>query len=409
MTTLMLDAAYPPAPAQWIADLNSAGAQVGAVYVWGGGGLHYTPAHVQAALAAGKRVLAVCVPGASPPTLATILAACTALGIPPGPLAFDVAAGDNNFSDAAWLEAAIAGCGAWNGGVYAQVRLRATYPWGWFWEAAGPSLLSAGVSASQYEADTVINGSEYDVSVIDPSLWTSSLAAFVAQYSGQFTGFPGWSPSNQCTSVCLQWLASQGLSAGNVHGNAIEWAGQVWPGWTWVPNGPTNSPAPGDIVVWGPNATVGTGVYGHVDIAFDNIGAMSFDGFDQNWPENSACHVQSHNYDGVLGWQHATAAPPTPPAPDPPKEPTEMLVIFYATVTAGQYKGVNAGFISNGMTFRWIRDTGQLGDIVNATGPAFNGGQPIETWSGGSPVADVGAFGVPADALTASMLGLPFP
>jgi hypothetical protein len=31
---------------------------------------------------------------------------------------------------------------------------------------------------------------------------------------------------------------------------------------------------------------------------------ISFTSFDQNWPLNSLCHFQNHNYTGVLGWLH---------------------------------------------------------------------------------------------------------
>lgn len=94
-------------------------------------------------------------------------------------------------------------------------------------------------------------------------------------------------------------------------------------------------------------------------------------------------------------------------APPPPLEETRMLVVFTATVTAGQYKGVAAQFLADGIHFRWIENQQQLNDIVTATGPAFNRG-PVQQWPGG-PVADPGAFGTPANQVTASMLGLPFP
>lgn len=98
-------------------------------------------------------------------------------------------------------------------------------------------------------------------------------------------------------------------------------------------------------------------------------------------------------------------APPVPPAPH--KEPTEMLTVFYATVTAGQFKGVNAGFLSENLEhFRWIQSEAELTDILAL---AAAQGVTVAQHTPGVPVADVAAFGDPEDAVTASMLGLPFP
>lgn len=93
------------------------------------------------------------------------------------------------------------------------------------------------------------------------------------------------------------------------------------------------------------------------------------------------------------------------------------LGIFFATVVAGPDAGQTGQFLSNGMTFRWIPPdyknaqgaaVSPLADITTETGPWFNNGLSVETWPGG-PVADVTAFGVPADPNTAAMLGLPYP
>ncbi len=88
----------------------------------------------------------------------------------------------------------------------------------------------------------------------------------------------------------------------------------------------------------------------------------------------------------------------------------DMLGIFVAKVVnavPGAAVGEEAQFLSNGMLFRWIVDGQQLADITGATGPWFNGGLPVQTWAGGAPVADPGAFGGPADPVTAEMLGFP--
>ncbi len=95
------------------------------------------------------------------------------------------------------------------------------------------------------------------------------------------------------------------------------------------------------------------------------------------------------------------------PGVDSIQEEDEVLLIFEATVVAGEYKGQQAQFVSNGMFYRWIQNTTQLGDISQVVGPVFNKG-PVQTWTPGQPVLDPGAFGTPADAVTAAMLGVPF-
>lgn len=89
----------------------------------------------------------------------------------------------------------------------------------------------------------------------------------------------------------------------------------------------------------------------------------------------------------------------------PTKETTEMLVVFGVAAAANAPGGL---FVSNGIFFRHIGDPQQYADIMNLTGPAFNGGQPVTLWNNGTPVADVGAFGTPADSATAGALGVPF-
>lgn len=85
-------------------------------------------------------------------------------------------------------------------------------------------------------------------------------------------------------------------------------------GYDKIPNSLIEVPQQGDIVVWG--ATVGP--YGHIAV-FDNGNSNSFVSFDQNWPVNSLCHLQNHNYNGVLGWFHPKVQV-TQPATDTRKQ-----------------------------------------------------------------------------------------
>lgn len=95
----------------------------------------------------------------------------------------------------------------------------------------------------------------------------------------------------QCVDLCNAWLKN--LVAPAIRGNAVNWAGAR--GFEWIKNTPLNVPRPGDIVVWN------CGKYGHVAI-FVSGNVLSFTSFDQNWPVNSACHLQKHSYIGVMGW-----------------------------------------------------------------------------------------------------------
>ncbi len=64
-----------------------------------------------------------------------------------------------------------------------------------------------------------------------------------------------------------------------------------------IANTPTGVPQKGDIILWG----TGIGPYGHVAIFLDGD-ATKFRSFDQNFPTGSKCHLQTHDYKGVLGW-----------------------------------------------------------------------------------------------------------
>jgi len=72
-------------------------------------------------------------------------------------------------------------------------------------------------------------------------------------------------------------------------------------------------PQKGDIVIWG----TAIGAYGHIAI-FVHGDNNSFVSFDQNWPLNSLCHFQNHNYNGVLGWLHPKNIVVTQPLPGIP-------------------------------------------------------------------------------------------
>lgn len=62
-------------------------------------------------------------------------------------------------------------------------------------------------------------------------------------------------------------------------------------------NTPTGVPEKGDILVWGKSY----GPYGHVAVFIEG-NVNTFTSFDQNDPVGSLCHIQKHNYKGLLCW-----------------------------------------------------------------------------------------------------------
>jgi hypothetical protein len=108
--------------------------------------------------------------------------------------------------------------------------------------------------------------------------------------------------------------------------------GKATPGYEKIANTPTGVPQKGDIIIWG----VGIGPYGHIAV-FNEGNANSFTSFDQNWPINSLCHFQNHNYNGVVGWLRSTAVQAPPPAPTPVI--TDQTLIPLNLVTAEEVYG----------------------------------------------------------------------
>ncbi|MBV9720278.1 MAG: CHAP domain-containing protein [Candidatus Eremiobacteraeota bacterium] len=128
-----------------------------------------------------------------------------------------------------------------------------------------------------------------------------SMAAFVYQVYGERVTAPG-ALGGQCVDLIDLYLGAI-YNIPPRRANAVDWPTQALPEHAWVPNTPTNAPDLGDIVVWGPDAALGIGNYGHVAIAFlaDEYELITFD---QNWPSGSPCDLVLHSYNGVLGWFH---------------------------------------------------------------------------------------------------------
>jgi CHAP domain-containing protein len=67
-----------------------------------------------------------------------------------------------------------------------------------------------------------------------------------------------------------------------------------------INNTPTGIPQKGDIIFFNTYPFV-YGIAGHVAIYHEgNVNTLI--SFDQNYPTNTACHLQKHSYRGCLGW-----------------------------------------------------------------------------------------------------------
>jgi hypothetical protein len=174
---VMFDAAYPPGPDQLVQDLDQVGAQACAVYVYGEAAGNWTVAHVQRLRSARKLVLPIVVPGNAPPAPAVTYAAARAKGIIGGPIVVDLER--FSFPSAAWvLVWERWGPPTWRPERYGTTAGLGPYPpatadWIASWLRTGvmnpEPLLPPGRVAWQFVNDVVINGHQYDVSVVDPA------------------------------------------------------------------------------------------------------------------------------------------------------------------------------------------------------------------------------------------------
>lgn len=111
---------------------------------------------------------------------------------------------------------------------------------------------------------------------------------------------------NACGPQCMDWMHQfvsdyYGLDRSYL---AAPTAKKVWYGWmaikgndkfVQIPNRPWNVPKQGDIIFWN------YGDAGHVAIV-NEAGLFKLTSIDQNFPLNTAVHVQEHTYNGCLGW-----------------------------------------------------------------------------------------------------------
>ena len=125
-----------------------------------------------------------------------------------------------------------------------------------------------------------------------------NLDNFIKKYDGQGIDWDG-SYGYQCMDLAHCYAVNVvGKDIPAVPAAKDEWNKTI-DGYTKIANTPDGVPLKGDIIVWGTEI----GAYGHIAVFIEG-NVSSFTSFDQNFPINSLCHKQSHNYKGVLGWFH---------------------------------------------------------------------------------------------------------
>lgn len=148
-----------------------------------------------------------------------------------------------------------------------------------------------------------------------------TLAQFVATYAGRRIAFEGLA-FGQCTALANQYVHDV-LNLPILWGDAVNIYGEDPAQWSWTLNrwgDTTQRPPVGALVIWHQDARVGTGPPGHIAICTQPGDGVSFQGFSQNWPPNSPCHLAEFSYLGVLGWG-VPRGPAPPPMPAPPPGP----------------------------------------------------------------------------------------
>lgn len=123
-----------------------------------------------------------------------------------------------------------------------------------------------------------------------------TLQQFIAKYNGKYLDYDK-AYGAQCVDVTKAYY-KEVLGIAPKMGNAIDYWYSIDPRFIRIANTPTNSPKPGDILVFGKSY----GYYGHVAVV-TSANVWNVQGFEQNNPLGSPCTYRNHYmYRGVLGW-----------------------------------------------------------------------------------------------------------
>lgn len=141
-----------------------------------------------------------------------------------------------------------------------------------------------------------------------------TLAAFVATENSQALDYDGI-PAD--TGQCVQPVSYYCVNVLDITPpllNAVDWwykfatTPVLIGNFDQIPYNANSLPLAGDIVVFGPSASINSPIYGHIDICIQNGTAAGYIGFDSNWggDYNSqgypVAHQVAHTYNDVLGF-----------------------------------------------------------------------------------------------------------
>lgn len=124
-----------------------------------------------------------------------------------------------------------------------------------------------------------------------------NLQTFIQTYQGNLVEVAGSANAKyQCVDLANAYIRDV-LGAPMIeYTNAQDFPKKTGDAYDWIVYTAGLVPEPGDIMIW----NFGDGV-GHIAI-FVEGNASTFTSFDQNYPLNSSCHLQSHTYKDVVGW-----------------------------------------------------------------------------------------------------------
>lgn len=125
-----------------------------------------------------------------------------------------------------------------------------------------------------------------------------TLDTFIKEWTGKPADYDGhYGP--QCVDI-IRFYLKEVLGKKQLPPTANRGAKEIWDKYDpddfqEIHNTPERLPKKGDIMIWG-----GRG-YGHIGI-FVSGNLKKFVSFDQNYPAGSKCHLQEHDYSGLIGW-----------------------------------------------------------------------------------------------------------
>lgn len=139
---------------------------------------------------------------------------------------------------------------------------------------------------------------------------SSKVQAFIEEYTGKMIAFQNNAvvPAGSCMNVPHQFIYEMlgltdpdiiyGAYAYEVYTNFASLPAAKY--FTLVANTSTNVPVVGDIPVFGQTENTPEG---HICL-FVSGDVNSLTCFEENYPTGSTAHLQTHSYDGLLGWLH---------------------------------------------------------------------------------------------------------